>query len=527
MSQTHELWDGLLKAALLGTERQTSFALQDATPVGDVLQQLDETERESALLAAAATLSLYERAGVLPPAHTSPLPEACPPETLPRPGARATTHLDRILNGEYRELLPEWLEAASRRGLRAPEELLPELLETARRQTSLRAAVARVIGQRGRWLAALNPAWKYFAGDASASDEENWQTGSTPLRMEALQRARENNPAQAREWLQSTWKVESPKNRADFLRLFLTNLGPEDEPFLEIALDDKSKGVREAAGELLSRLPSSALVQRMIERLAPLLNWKSGSKPQLLKLKAGTKPQLEVQLPDKFDEAMARDGLEEEPAGSGAKGLGAKALRLRQMLSVVPPSHWSRSWSTSPAEILRAVQGHEWEDVLRTGWSKAAQSFHDEEWLEVLLQDMLARGSWNDASILNHVAPARREAFVLAAIEANNEIASLHMLIQACDHDWSEEFSRRLVERLRNEITQSAEQETMSYSSNYHWLHSLPKLMAMHLPPHLSDEFAQNWPVDAPQWNTWQKAIHEATMLLEFHRDMRQALQIP
>jgi hypothetical protein len=524
MSQsTHELWDNLRTTALLGTERQMNFAPTNDAALGSVLNQLDAGERESTLLSATATLSLYERAGQLPAQSTLTLPEPCAPETQRRCNERASWHLSLIINGEYRELLPEWLQLAGKANLRAPEELLPELLDAARRQSDLRPGVACVIGERGRWLAKLNPYWKYFAGQTGESDEATWQTGSTAARMEVLARCRETQPDVAREWLQSTWKEESPKDRAEFLRILQTGLSAADEPFLESALDDKSKAVREAAVELLSRLPSSALVARMIERVNPLLQWHSETKGRILRK---TTHQLEVTLPDAFDESMARDGLEEKPAGTGHKGFGAKALRLRQMLSAVPPSHWSQSWNASPSEILHAIQGHEWEEMLRTGWRNAAQSFGDEAWLELLLQDMLARGAWNDTEILNHVSPARRETFVLGVLEAQeNQVSGLYGLLQVCQGEWSESFGRRIIEALRTQITQAAQQEKFTYDAHYYGLHTLPKQIAPHLPPHLVDEFAAGWPTDAPQWSYWQKGIHDAVTLLEFRRDMRHELR--
>ena len=48
-----------------------------------------------------------------------------------------------------------------------------------------------------------------------------------------------------------------------FLDSLRTGLGPQDEPFLEQALADRSRNVRAVAAELLSALPGSALAARM------------------------------------------------------------------------------------------------------------------------------------------------------------------------------------------------------------------------------------------------------------------------
>ena len=43
----------------------------------------------------------------------------------------------------------------------------------------------------------------------------------------------------------------------------------DDEPFLESALDDRSREVRQQAADLLTRLPDSRLALRMAERAGP------------------------------------------------------------------------------------------------------------------------------------------------------------------------------------------------------------------------------------------------------------------
>src|SRR5215207_2123584 len=50
-----------------------------------------------------------------------------------------------------------------------------------------------------------------------------------------------------------------------------TGLSGDDEPFLERALDDKSKGVRTTAARLLSRLPTSAYATRAVARADTIL----------------------------------------------------------------------------------------------------------------------------------------------------------------------------------------------------------------------------------------------------------------
>jgi hypothetical protein len=166
-------WQDIVMTALLGTGRQGVPAAADDMPIGAFLRRISEpgspvdasgnppaTSREWTLLSAAAAASLYERAGRLPAIDDRKL-EPAGPEQLPRCSARAAEHLSQLLTGGWRDLLPEWLEAAAAAGLRVPEARLPALLELGRAHADLRPLLLPVIGARGRWLASLNPEWRY------------------------------------------------------------------------------------------------------------------------------------------------------------------------------------------------------------------------------------------------------------------------------------------------------------------------------------------------------------------------------
>ena len=94
-----------------------------------------------------------------------------------------------------------------------------------------------LLGRRGHWLAAQNPDWAWAIG-GTADDEKIWQVGESGARLLFLQRLRRTNPVHARELLAATWKEETPEDRAGFIAILETGLSPEDEPFLEAALDD-------------------------------------------------------------------------------------------------------------------------------------------------------------------------------------------------------------------------------------------------------------------------------------------------
>jgi hypothetical protein len=114
---------------------------------------------EERLLTAAGAIAVQRRAGrraaaapALPPPAAEVTLLQCPPAAVGR--------LELLL-ADRRSLLGEWLRALAARGRRAPEERLPDLLEAATATQALRDDVEAVLGERGRWLAALEPRWAW------------------------------------------------------------------------------------------------------------------------------------------------------------------------------------------------------------------------------------------------------------------------------------------------------------------------------------------------------------------------------
>ncbi len=156
-----ELWQDLVKNALLGTERQTFTPPQVDGPLGALLARLDSARPEHALLGAAAAVALYRRAGHVPPQGDQPLPAPCEPDDAARCNPRAAQRLRLMLEGQYPDLLSEWPAAVAQTGRRVPEEYLSALLSKGHAQANVCDAIVPVLGKRGKWLAAFNPDWDY------------------------------------------------------------------------------------------------------------------------------------------------------------------------------------------------------------------------------------------------------------------------------------------------------------------------------------------------------------------------------
>ncbi|NVI87316.1 DUF5691 domain-containing protein [Actinomadura sp. BRA 177] len=372
-------WNQHVTAALLGTERRDPPVLPEAPDgVGD---------RAGRLLDQAALLAVRRRAGSVP-SGAAPEPVALAPvEDVPVVPRAAAARLRRILSGEHLRVLPEWLDAAAARGFRVPAQTLPDLLERGRGDRMLRPSIARAAGRRGVWLALQNTDWAYLvgSGDDPGGGPEVWETGTRNRRVAYLTRLRNTEPERARELLQETWGKEPAPDRAAFLSTFEHGLSLADEIFLETALEDRGKDVRQLASDLLARMPGSAYGVRMAARARRCLV------PEARTARGRRQTWIKVEPPHAHDEDMARDGIPFHPSGSfaprgGGGPVGTRAAWLREILARTPLSTWTELFELPPMEIVcLPVSDSDGRDV-HIGWAKAALSQRDGEWARALLK---------------------------------------------------------------------------------------------------------------------------------------------
>ncbi len=434
------LWQDIVSNALLGTERK-AFAIEPTNgALDELLSKIEVAEMEAALLTYAAVVALHQQAGRLPVDAQPTSLAACEADETPACSERAAQHLALMLSGEHREALREWLDTLASSGKRVRELLLPSLLNYGIANKPLREAILYVIGKRGVWLASHNPAWSYATSANLA--EEIWQTGNTEDRVSALKEIRKKDAAQARELLAQSWQQESPQDRARFIVALQNNLSINDESFLENALDDKRKEVRRLAADLLARLPKSRLCKRMLERAAPLLEYKSGLRARL-----------EVKLPEECDKAMTRDGLDATSSYSQANDkLGQKSFVLSQILGAIPIHFWRQKWKVSTADILKLTDKNEWQQALVLGWFNAAQRSQDREMAEALLKEFLIKKQqlFSPLPLVDLLTAKRREEIIIEIIQShgNEEDArgTIMNLLGAVNHQWSARFTRTILD---------------------------------------------------------------------------------
>ncbi|MER6978322.1 DUF5691 domain-containing protein [Streptomyces carpinensis] len=462
-------WEELVTAALLGTDRRT--------PPGGTPGQ----EAPVALMDTAAVQTVRRRAG-LRPAPAAERPEPAPPDPRPALPEAAARRLALLLADrpgaagggrrgtapDLMELLPQWLAAANAHGYAAPPEALPALLDAARGRTDLRPAALVLAGPRALWLARLNPDWRFAlraapgGGTALPGPEDAerirqlWEEGLFAERVALLASIRERRPAAGRELLAATWATERAEDRLMFLDSLRTGLGPDDEPFLEQALADRSRNVRATAAELLSALPGSALSARMADRAGACV---------AVDHMRGT-PTIVVEAPHQCDASMERDGVvSKAPAGRGER-----SWWLGQLLEAAPLGAWSaRLGGRSPQEILALPVADDWQGELHAAWCRAAVRQRDAQWARALLGAPAAPEAGGPgavslaerAKLLGTLGAGERADWVAGFIAAHG-LSEAFQLLGVCAVPWAAPLGRAVVDAL--EIARDAGSYPWSFS---------------------------------------------------------------
>lgn len=401
---------------------------------------------------------------------------AAPVEERAAVGGRAAERLGRLLGGEHERLIPEWLAAAAATGRRVPAYVLPELLERGRRDRSIRVHLGVLAGQRGRWLAGLNPSWAYLLEEPTG---ETWELGGAADRRAHLCALRAADPAGARRLLESTWERETPDDRAGFVEVLAEGLSMADEPFLEQALDDRRREVRQAAANLLTRLPGSRMSLRMADRVRSRVTiGRDGAGDVIL-----------VEAPETCDKAMERDGVRPKPP----RGIGERAWWLQQIIARAPLSVWERP----PARLL-AMRIPDWDAEVKTAWVRAAVLQQDPEWARAMF-------GWDPIADLLEALPSEEQQELAAQFVRGHDLDSqLIMVLGGVSSPWREGLATAVLHKI------------VKVHATQPWnLGELVKLAGEHIDPALF-ELAEDYSPGEP--------IQQVAALLRFRADMYKEL---
>lgn len=415
----------LAATAMIGTDRSGAAGKPDA------------------LLTQAAVLGTQARAGLRPRTISGRI-APCPPDATPIAGPAPTATLMRLLRDPDVGLLSEWSELASQKKVRVADAAVPLVLDWWSRQPRRPEVVFAALGTRGEWLASLNPAWrKPVAGSQIPENvEEVWQTGKTPERVALLQTVRRHDPSRALAMVRSTWEGDGADEHRRFIEVLRERVSMADEPFLEAALDDKSKLVRRAAAAVLSLLLESRLTHRMNERARGIIVVEASRGI----LKRGVKVSLSP--PKEFDASWERDAIEAQPAG----GIGQRAWWMRQIFAAADLSVWTTSLARDPGGVLEAIASDDYAEVAVEAISEAAALRRDAAWSAAIIRHRLQGPKLELRelqSLWSNLAPTDREPLVLETAQHKRfTLAERWTILSIVESRWSRDFTAAALKLL-------------------------------------------------------------------------------
>ncbi len=495
--------DELMTAALLGTDRAGAPAPEALLPA---LQGLDGRPAEERVLIMAGSLALQATAGRRP-AQADPtdwrVPAFRAEGDRPACSPAAARLLENMLSQAETALLPELLERLDRAGQRVPDALLPQILDHGARVLRLRPQLLPIMGERGRWLSAINPAWRYAAVDFDDPHSVRAAWEADPPGRPALARmARRRDPALTLRLINATWRDEPDAARRDLIAALEAGLSSADEPFLERALDDRFGHVRQKAAALLATIPDSRLVQRM-----------TAGAGDALKLVDG---RLVPVFPAVVSDPMVRDGVirwATQTPGSSARSATEYSRFLIQTVGAIPLAHWETTLG-GPEFIVATALKSKWPRTIITALATAALRQKNAAWIDAILtaDDYSARSGLLVAAL----APVDCYARLAERIAAGDD-DTVVVFLRHWPHDWDEDSGALLIDFF------DRQSELGSDTRLAPALRYLSRSFALRCPPALADRAAEALGDKAVN-HAWKASLTYLVRTLKLRQELRDAV---
>jgi hypothetical protein len=203
------------------------------------------------------------------------------------------------------------------------------------------------------------------------------------------------------------------------VELLADGMSMDDEPFLESALDDRRREVRQAAANLLTRLPGSRMSQRMAERARACV--------------AVAGNVITVEAPKTCDKAMERDGIRPKPP----RGIGERAWWLQQVLARAPLATWGRP----PARLLE-MRIPDWDAEVKAAWVRAAVLQKDPEWARAMF-------GWDPiADLLESLPPEEQQELAARFVHQHDLDSQLIMVLGGVSSHWREGLATAVLHKI-------------------------------------------------------------------------------
>lgn len=344
-------WKSIKQTALIGTEKKPL----DHSVLPEMIQQSLPNEGESAetqLLTAAAFTSFYQEAGALA-LDTPGISDQIHTNSLPEAGTEAMnlfsviTSLDQRIQPKLIRLWLDWMIRDKRVIQPAAAVKLVQLTESMGME--IRSKTGQILGEKGRWMLSFYPN-KSFLPEKHV--DHLWEEGTADQRRTFWMDLRKQNHAQAMKLLMASWETESIAFKKSILSRLMSDLHPEDLPYLEkwhngeFAWQEKEKKMetecREIVATCLLSLPQSSLYQQVSQALKPFFIQQK--KSALLGLISTTYTTIQLP-PEKFPDSFWNAGHLNALLGFGdhydiANFRSVNEYWLGLLLENLPASFW-------------------------------------------------------------------------------------------------------------------------------------------------------------------------------------------
>jgi hypothetical protein len=428
-----ESWNSVINTALLGTEKRSLKAEEVDPAFHEHFTRIQEQaqNKEDAFLQSAALVYNYRQAGFLPlQKETVSIAQAEAEERLfASPFAHVV--LTDILDTGSVSLFRFWLEQCSQAERIVQPEFIPVLLQNGTKNKTIAPLMNACCGKRGAWLRQFNEEWK--EGE-TATEEERWQTGTLAQRKEVLAQARQRDPAKGRELVQQTWAQEPAATKVDLLEQLQINAGADDVEWLEEIQAEKSVKVKEAALQVLKRIPTSPIVQQYWHILKASI--------KLVKSKGllgiTTKSSLEINLAP-VDPSVFKTGIQQLSSDAKVKD---NDFILYQLIAAVPPHFWEAHFNLEKEKVLALFTKDERAEALFPALGLAASRFKEIDWLQAVMEIDRIR-LYSDAFEL--LPQKEAEAYGLRFLDKDLSANSVMSNIHHFKKEWSVEFAKGIL----------------------------------------------------------------------------------
>jgi len=253
--------------------------------------------------------------------------------------------------------------------------------------------------------------------------------------------------------VESTWSSDGASDRQRFLEVMVDNRSLADEPFLDAALDDRSKLVRKQAAALLALIPGSRLRNRLSAVAKTFITVRTPRGTPL----GSKRRQIVLVPPESFSDDWERDGIEQRPPA----GVGPRAWWMRQILGFADLAVWAELTELPPETILESLKGDDYFGDGIQALVAAATSAGDVNWSTVLVRWLLSQTSIDLGAIttlLERLADDQRESLLLEIVsKAPLTSVDRWTVLTSFDRPWSASFSAEAFKILNEHVSKASD----------------------------------------------------------------------